>query len=342
MFELVKITVYGVRALEEPYFDRLNQYQFTCNYVRELLTHDNADAAQGADAVLVRGNCVVDRQNLQRFADWGIRAVFTRSVGYNHLDLQAAADLGITLARVPGYSPAAVAELALTLGMTQFRHVNLAVDQTRQANFTISDNLFSREIHTATVGIIGAGRIGLAEAKLYQGLGARVLAYDPRPSATAQAAVTVIPLPELLAQSDIVSLHVPYSPGKNDNLIDAEFLAQIKPGAVLVNTARGELADVSAILDALATGQLSGYGTDVFRDEGALLGKQFATLAEVPNPEARQLMAAYPKVLVTPHVGSYTAPALDDMIQISYDNFHDFFTTGTTSNAIRLPVPKAN
>jgi len=342
VFELVKITVYGVRALEEPYFDRLNQYQFTCNYVRELLTHDNVAAAKGADAVLVRGNCVVDRQNLQQFADWGIRAVFTRSVGYNHLDLQAAADLGITLARVPGYSPAAVAELALTLGMTQFRHVNLAVDQTHQANFTINDNLFSQEIHTATVGIIGAGRIGLAEAKLYQGLGARVLAYDPRPSATAQAAVTVVPLPELLAQSDIVSIHVPYFFGENDNLIDAEFLTQMKPGAVLVNTARGELADVPAILDALATGQLSGYGTDVFRDEVALLGKQFATLDEVPNPEARQLMAAYPKVLVTPHVGSYTAPALDDMIRISYDNFHDFFSTGTTRNAIRLPIPKMN
>lgn len=342
MFDLVKITAYGVRALEEPYFDRLNQDQFTCKYVRELLTHDNVAAAKGADAVLVRGNCVVDRQNLQQFADWGIRAVFTRSVGYNHLDLQAAADLGITLARVPGYSPAAVAELALTLGMTQFRRVNLAVDQTRQANFTVSANLFSREIHTATVGILGAGRIGLAEAKLYQGLGARVLAYDPRPSATAQATVTVVPLSELLAQSDIVSVHVPYFPGENDNLIDTEFLAQMKPGAVLVNTARGELADVPAILNALDTGQLSGYGTDVFRDEVALLGKQFAALDEVPNAEARQLMAAYPKVLVTPHVGSYTEPALVDMIRISYANFHDFFTTGTTSNAIRVAATKAN
>ncbi len=334
--ELVKITMYGVRALEEPYFDRLNQDYFTCKYVRELLTHDNVVAAKGADAVLVRGNCVVDRQNLQQFADWGIRAVFTRSVGYNHLDLQAAADLGITLARVPSYSPAAVAELALTLGLTLFRGVNVAADQTRQGNFTIGANLFSKEIRTATVGILGAGRIGLTEAKLYQGLGAQVFAYDPRPSQSAQATMTIVDLPELLAKSDIVSIHVPYFPGKNDNLIDPRFIAQMKSGAVLINTARGELADVTAILAALNTGQLRGYGTDVFRDEGDLLGQEFEGSSDIPNVEARQLLAAHPQVLVTPHVGSFTEPALTDMIRMSYANFHDFFTTGHTVNEIHL------
>src|SRR5699024_4394954 len=150
---------------------------FELIYVRDLLTHENVDAAAGSDAVLVRGNCVVDRQNLQVFAIQGIRAVFTRSVGFIHLDLQAAAYLGIALTRVPGYSPYAVAELAFTLGMMLFRHVNLALDQTRQADFTVGSQLFSKEIHTATVGIVGAGRIGLAEAKLYRGLGARVLGY---------------------------------------------------------------------------------------------------------------------------------------------------------------------
>jgi len=332
---MLKITAYGVRELEEPYFNRLNTAGFDLKFVRDLLTHDNVAEAADADAVLVRGNCVVDRQNLTKFADWGIKAVFTRSVGFNHMDLQAAADLNIAMARVPGYSPYAVAELAFTLGMSLFRHVNLAVNQTRQADFTIGKALFSKEIHTATVGIMGAGRIGLTEAKLYQGLGAHVLGYDPYPSPAAKAAIELVDLPTLLAQSDIISIHVPYFPGKNDNLVDADFIAQMKPGAVLINTARGELASVPAVLAGLKSGQLSGYGADVILDEVAILGKKFPRLEDLPNPEVRQLLAAYPQVLITPHVGSYTEPALEDMIRISYENFQEFFATGQTANAIQ-------
>ncbi|MCH5464369.1 NAD(P)-dependent oxidoreductase [Levilactobacillus tujiorum] len=332
---MVKITAYGVRELEEPYFQRLNTNGFELTYVRELLTHENVGAAADADAVLVRGNCVVDRQNLQQFANWGIKAVFTRSVGYNHMDLQAAADLGITLARVPGYSPYAVAELAFTLGMTMFRHVNLGITQTQQANFIVNDALFSKEIHTATVGIVGAGRIGLTEGKLYQGLGAHVLGYDPYPSAAAEAALDLVELPQLLAQSDIVSIHVPYFPGKNDDLVDADFIKQMKPGAVLINTARGELVNVSAVLAGLDSGQISGYGADVIRDEVAILGQAFASAADLPSAEVQRLLAAYPRVLITPHVGSYTEPALEDMIRISYQNFQDFFATGHTTNEIK-------
>ncbi|KJW12532.1 2-hydroxyacid dehydrogenase [Levilactobacillus spicheri] len=332
---MVKITSYGVRPIERPYFDQLNTFGFDMNYVEDLLTHDNVAASEGSDAVLVRGNCVVDRQNLQKFADWGIKYVFTRSVGYNHMDLQAGADLGIEMARVPGYSPYAVAELALTLGLNLFRHVNLAVDQTRQANFTISPAMFSKEIHTATVGIVGAGRIGLTEAKLYKALGAKVLAYDPYPSDEAKAVTELCELPELLAQSDIVSVHVPYFPGKNEDLIDADFVHQMKEGAVLINTARGELANVPAIIAGLDANHLTGYGTDVVLDEVDIIGHKFAQASDVPNDTVRQLMA-HPKVLVTPHVGSYTESALQDMISISYQNFHDILTTGQTKNAIHL------
>ncbi|WP_125574013.1 2-hydroxyacid dehydrogenase [Levilactobacillus huananensis] len=333
---MVKITSYGVRPIEEPYFDRLNQFGFDMTYVPEMLTHDNVDASKGADGVLVRGNCVVDRQNLQKFADWGIKMVFTRTVGYNHMDLQAASDLGIAMARVPAYSPFAVAELALTMGMTLFRHVNLAVDRTHQANFTVGTDLFSKEIHTATVGIMGVGRIGLTEAKLYQGLGANVVAYDPYPSPAAKETVTLCDLPTMLGQADIVSVHVPYFPGKNDNLIDAKFVEQMKPGAVLINTARGELAAIPAILQGLDTGKLTGYGADVILNEGAIFGKQFDQVRDVPNDQVQQLLARYPQVLITPHMGSYTEPALQDMISVSYQNFHDYLTTGKTRNAIHI------
>ncbi|WP_367295675.1 2-hydroxyacid dehydrogenase [Levilactobacillus yonginensis] len=331
---MVKITSYGVRPIERPYFDELNKYDFEMTYVEDLLTHDNAEASKGADAVLVRGNCVADRQNLEKFASWGIKYVFTRSVGFNHMDLQAAADLGIEMARVPGYSPYAVAELAFTLGMTLFRHVNLGISQTRQADFTISPAMFSKEIHTATVGIVGIGRIGYTEAKLYKALGAKVVAYDPYPSDAAKELAELMDLPDLLKQSDIVSIHVPYFPGKNENLVDATFVSQMKKGAVLINTARGELSNIPAILKGLDDGQIDGYGADVVQDEVNILGKKFDSVDAVPNQEVQDLLRANPKVLITPHVGSYTEPALQDMISISYDNFHDILTTGSTKNAI--------
>ncbi|WP_125582058.1 2-hydroxyacid dehydrogenase [Levilactobacillus cerevisiae] len=332
---MTKITAYGVRPIEKPYFDKLNKYNFEMTYVEDLLTHDNVEAAKGTDAVLVRGNCVVDRQNLEKFAAWGIKRVFTRSVGYNHMDLQSAAELGIQMARVPGYSPYAVAELAFTLGMTLFRHVNLGISQTRQGNFTISPAMFSKEIHTATVGIVGIGRIGYTEAKLYKALGAKIVAYDPYPSDAAKDLAEMGTLEDVLQQSDIVSIHVPYFPGKNEDLVDASFIGKMKPGAVLINTARGELANVDAILNGLDTDQISGYGADVVDDEVNIIGKSFDTEAAIPDAGVRRLVAANPKVLITPHVGSYTEPALEDMISISYDNFNEALTTGTTKNEIK-------
>jgi len=332
---MTKITAYGVRPIEKPYFDKLNKYNFDMTYVEDLLTHDNANLSQGADAVLVRGNCVADRENLEKFARWGIKTVFTRSVGYNHMDLQAAADLGITMARVPGYSPYAVAELAFTLGMNLFRHVNLGISQTRQSNFKISPEMFSKEIHTATVGIVGIGRIGFTEAKLYNALGAKIVAYDPYPSAAAQELAEMMPLEDVLRQSDIVSIHVPYFPGKNEDLVDETFISQMKPGAVLINTARGELANVDAVLKGLADKQISGYGADVVDDEVNILGHSFENSAAIPDKGVQRLVEANPNVLITPHVGSYTEPALEDMISISYENFHEVLTTGTTKNEIK-------
>lgn len=328
-----KIVAYGVRPNERAYFDRLNQGRFAMTYVEALLTHENRQLACGMDAVLVRGNCLVDRQNLEQFAAWGIRAVFTRSVGVNHIDLAAAHDLGITVARVPGYSPYAVAELALTLGLTLFRHVDTAVAQTRQGNFTVPPRLFGQELHTATVGIVGLGRIGRAEAQLYRALGARVVAFTPHPKDADRELVTFLSLPEVLAQSQLVSLHVPYLPGQNEHLVDHDFLQTLRPGAILVNTARGELVDTAAVLASLTAGRLGGYGTDVLPHEEALIGRDFSQAAAIPDPLTRQLVA-HPNVVVTPHMGSYTVTALEDMIRMSYQNFQEWFTTGHVQNEV--------
>lgn len=332
---MFKITVYGVRSNEVNYFKRLNKYSYDLNLVSEFLTHDNVETARGSDAVLLRANCVADRENLTKFNNWGIKYIFTRTVGFNHIDLEVAAEFGMKVARVPAYSPYAVAELAVTLGMMMFRHTAIETNNSHNGDFIISPNTFSKEIHTSTVGIIGTGKIGLTEASLYKGMGATVLGYDVYPTKKAEEYVSFVTQNELLAKSDIVSIHVPYFPNENENMVDEEFLSKMKSGSFLVNTARGELVDNNAVLKALQTNKLAGFATDVFKDEGKFLGKDFKS--ELPDPTLEKLRKLYPKVLITPHVGSYTSPALMDMIKISYDNFHQVLSEGHTDNDVKLP-----
>ncbi|WP_251546601.1 2-hydroxyacid dehydrogenase [Limosilactobacillus caecicola] len=331
----MKIVCYGVRPIEKAYFAKLNKYDFDLKLVEDFLTDDNVDEAAGMDAVLIRGNCAASAQNLKIFAeDYGIKYVFTRSVGYNHIDLKAAKELGIQIARVPNYSPYAVAELAMTLGMQMFRHTNIATTDSAAGNFTVTPNLFSKEIHSSTVGIIGAGKIGTAEARLYDGMGTKVIASDAHPSEQAGKYVDFMPLDDVLAESDIVSIHIPYFPGENENFIDEQFLKKMKSSAILVNTARGEIADTKAIIKAIQDGEIAGYAGDVVIDEKEIMGHQFDSVDDIPNADVRALAKLYPKVILTPHMGSFTEPALEDMISISFENFHETFTTGTNKNVL--------
>ncbi len=332
---MFKITCYGVRANEAPYFKKLNRHGYELKLIESLLTHDNVSEAQGADAVLLRGNCKGDRQNLEKLASYGIKYCFTRTVGYNHIDLKAAAELGLMVANVPGYSPNAIAELVVAMAMNLLRHITYTNLRTSQYDFQVDAAMFSKEVRNCKVGIIGTGRIGATEAMLFKGLGATVLGYDIYQSDFAKQHVQFVPLDQLLAESDIVSLHIPYFPGKNDKMVNADFIAKMKDGAILINTARGELQDNQAILAAMQSGKLSGYGTDVFSNESTIFFKKFASGDDIPDQTVRKLVDLYPRVLVTPHVGSNTDEALTNMVEQSFANFHKVLTEGHTPNEIR-------
>lgn len=334
---MVKVVCYGVRPNEVPFFEQLNKYNFDLKLVEGLLNDDNVVEAQGMDAVILRGNCKATRQNLEKFASYGIKQVHTRAVGFNNFDLQAAKDLGITVARVPGYSPNAIAELSLTMAMSLLRHVQYTADRTAKYDFRVTPTMFSKEIRNCKVGIIGTGKIGVTEAQLFKGLGADVYGYDVFQSDYAKSVVKFVELDELLATCDIVSLHVPYFPGQNDKLVNAEFLAKMKDGAIFINTARGELQDNAAILEALKSGKLEGYGTDVFPNETTIFFQTFDNGDAIPDQTVRELIDLYPRVLVTPHVGSNTDEALSNMISFSFDNLNDILTTGTCDNLVPLP-----
>ena len=329
-----KVTCYGVRKNEVEFFHKLNKYGYELNLVENLMSKENVEEAKGSDAVIVRGVCAANAENLETLSSYGIKYVFTRAAGINNIDLKTAEKLGIKVARVPGYSPNAIAELSLTLAMMLLRHTAYTVERTAKYDFRVTPTMFSKEIRNCKVGIIGVGKIGLTEAKLFKGLGAEVLGYDVYQSDEAKEIVKFVELDELLSESDIVSLHMPYIAGQNDKFVNTEFISKMKTGAILINTARGELQSNEAVLDALRANKLGGYGTDVFDNESKLFFKNHENGDQIHDQVVRQIIDFYPKVLVTPHIGSNTDEALSNMIETSFDNLNEILTTGKFKNSV--------
>lgn len=324
---MFKITVYSVREVEVPLFHELNKYNYELNLVQERLSKANVSKAEGSNAILVSAGDDTGEEILEILAGYGIKMAFTRSVGVDRFDFAAADRLAIQVANVPNYSARAVAELAFILGITLFRHISEATNNTHSGDLRIHTSYFSTEIDKATVGIVGAGTLGTAEAKLYKALGARVLAFQRHPDPTNDA-VEFADMDTLLKESDIVSIHVPHIPGKTENLIGQPEIDKMKDSAILVNTARGPVVDNEAVANSIKNHTLGGYGTDVLLDEAKVMDKKFDSLDDVPNQIDKDLMKNYPNVIVTPHMGFFTVPAVTDMISTSYENFESTIKDG--------------
>jgi D-lactate dehydrogenase len=330
-----KIICFGVRDYEIPTFQELGEkYGYQLILRSQYLNDANYADALGYANVMVRGNCVVTAENLKKLYEGGLRYYLTRTAGYNHVDLKTCRELGIQVAFVPGYSPNAIAELALTLAMSLLRHSEYTADKSAHLDFRVTDTMFSKEIRECTVGILGCGRIGYTAATLFKGLGAKVLAFDRYPNDRCKDAVTYVDLETLLRKADVISLHMNYAPGQNDDFIGAKEIAQMKDGAILINCARGELLDTKAAAAAIESGKLGGLGLDVLRGEKEIFNHSFASLAEIPDPTVQRLISLYPKVLLTPHVASATDGALRDMIEVTLKNMDEYLTVGLCRNSL--------
>ena len=331
---MIKLVCYGVRETEVKYFEEINKkFGYDIKLVTLGLNHENVKEAIGAEAVMVRGNCKADRQNLELLKANGLKYLLTRTVGFDHVDLEAVKDLDLKCARVPGYSPTAISELAVSLAMMLLRHTAYTVNRTREKNFVVDSFMFSKEVRNCTVAVLGAGRIGLTTAKLFKGLGARVIAYDVFQSDAAKEIVEFMELDQVLAEADIISVHMPYIQGVNERMINDEFIAKMKDNAILVNTSRGEVQDTEAIIRAIESGKLGGFGTDVLENEYDVFFKDLTGQA-LEDKTKEKLISLYPKVLVTPHIGSYTDEALTNMIEYSYENLREYLNDGTCKNSI--------
>lgn len=213
---------------------------------------------------------------LERLAEGGTRLIALRSAGYNHVDLLAAQRLGLSIVRVPAYSPHAVAEHAVALIMALNRCLHRAYNRTRDGNFSLH-GLTGFDLVGKTVGVIGTGQIGATFARIMAGFGCQLLAYDPYPNPQVEAlGARYLPLAELLAQAQIISLHCPLNK-QSRHLINARSLAAMQRGAMLINTGRGGLVDTPALIEALKSGQLGYLGLDVYEEEAQLFSRTAPT-----------------------------------------------------------------
>lgn len=329
-----KMICFGARDYEKPYFDKLGkQYGYEFVLRPEYLNNDCWELAKGYPIVMIRGGCHVDKEHMRLLADAGLKYYLTRTAGFSHIDVEACKELGIETAYVPGYSPNAISELALTLAMMLLRHAALATSEAKAGRFKVTNAMFSREVRGCTVGILGCGRIGCTTAELFKGLGAKVIGYDVFVSDRAKATMEMKPLEEALKESDILICHMAYVKGQNDNFIDEKKIALMKEGAILVNVARGEVLDTPAVLSAVKSGKLGGVGLDVIDHESTLFNKVFDP-AHMDTPLHQELIDLYPRVLLTPHIGSATDLALVDMIEITLKNMDEYLATGHCHNSL--------
>ena len=318
----MQIAFFGAKPYDRRSFDAANAgHGFAVHYLEPRLTPETVPLAAGMPVVCAFVNDRLTADVVAALAAGGSRMIALRCAGFNNLDLDAARAHGMTVARVPAYSPYAVVEHALALVLTLNRKTHKAYNRVREGNFAL-DGLVGFDLHGKTVGIVGTGTIGALAVGAFAGLGCRVLAFDPRenPDAIARGA-EYVPLNQLLAEADVVSLHCPLTPDTH-HLIDARSIARMKPGAMLVNTGRGALIDAPAAVRGLKEGQIGSLGIDVYEEEEGVFFEDRSANALEDDTLARLL--TFPNVLVTGHQAFLTAEALAAIAETTLANVARF------------------
>src|SRR5918993_1426542 len=273
-----RMAMFSTKPYDRRSFEAANAaHGHSLTFLEPRLTADTAVLAQGAEAACAFVNDDLSAPVLEALAAGGTRLIALRCAGFNNVDLRAAGRLGFAVARVPAYSPHAVAEFTIGLLLSLVRGIHRAHQRTRDGNFAL-DGLLGFDLHGRTAGVIGTGRIGALVARtLAAGFGCRVLAHDLRSDPALQAiGVVYTDIRTIATGADIITLHCPLTP-ETHHMVRAETLARAKPGLVLVNTSRGGLVDAEAAIEALKTGRLGGLGIDVYEQGADLFFEDFSS-----------------------------------------------------------------
>ncbi len=319
----MEIAVYDTKPFDREYLSSAaSGHDLVWRFHEFRLSVETAPAAKGAQAVCIFVNDQADRACLEVLAELDIRLITLRCAGYNNLDLAAARSLGISVVRVPAYSPHAVAEHTVGLLLTLNRKIHRAYNRVRELNFSLN-GLVGFDIHGKNVGILGTGRIGRITAQIFRGFEANVLAYDPFPSREWAEAhgIQYTDMDTLLATVDILSLHLPLSP-ESLHLLNEESIARTKPGIFILNTSRGKLIDTTALIAALKSGHIGGVALDVYEEEEGIFFQDLSGKVLLDDELSRLLVL--PNVLITAHQAFLTKEALSEIARVTTENLLHF------------------
>lgn len=319
----LQIAFYDTKPYDREYFGRENKLPGVEIRFHEFrLDAANAASAAGCRVVCVFVNDRVDSACLEALAASGVGLIALRCAGFNNVDLKAAKELGVRVVRVPAYSPHAVAEHTVALLLTLNRRIHRAFNRVRELNFSLG-GLVGFDLYGKTVGIVGTGKIGRITAEIFRGFGCRVLACDPvrQDEWAASHGVAYVFFEELLAASDVVSLHLPLTP-ETHHLLNEESIGRMKPGAWLINTSRGKLVDSAAVIRALKTSHLGGVALDVYEEEEGVFFEDHSASALQDDVLSRLL--TFPNVLITSHQAFLTHEALTAIASVTLDSIRRF------------------
>lgn len=326
------LTMFSAKSYDQEFFNAANaHYGHTIKFLAPHLDEHTVPLVADSEAVCAFVNDRLNAEVIQALAERGVRHLAMRCAGYNNVDLAAAANAGITVSRVPAYSPHAVAEhtVALLLGLN--RKVHRAYNRVRDSNFSL-EGLLGFDLFGRTVGVVGTGRIGQNVVRIMRGFGCEVLAHDLVPNeACKEMGARYVGLDSLLAESDIVSLHCPLTPDSH-HMIGKLELEKMKDGVALINTSRGALVDSQALIAGLKSGKIGYLGLDVYEEESELFFEDLSSTVIQDDVFAR--LTTFPNVIITGHQGFFTREAMHNIAETTLANIREFEQTGTCGNCV--------
>lgn len=325
----MKLLVMAHRADETAFFEKENiKYGYEIHYEPLGLSIDTVDLTVGYEAIAINAACKVDKMIAGALKRMGVKYILSRTAGVDHMDLEALHSYGIACANVPAYAPNAISEHTVMLLLMLLRKMKLQMRRMQEQYFLIN-GLRGRQLSSLTVGVIGTGRIGASTIANLKGFGCKILAYDLYENERIKESAEYATLDVLLEKSDAIVLHCPLTQ-ENHHLINAEQIAKMKDGAILVNTARGGLVDTQAVYDALQIGKLFAFGMDVYEREGDTQRKDYRE-KELDDPLLAKLLSM-DQVIYTTHTAFYTDDAIESIIATSLENLHEFEISGSCRN----------
>lgn len=335
----MRVAVFSTKSYDRQFLEVANEASggpHRLTFLEARLSAQTAPLAGDANAVCAFVNDQLDRMTLHVLAGQGTRLVVLRSAGFNNVDLKAATELGVSVARVPAYSPHAVAEHTVALILSLNRKIHRAYARVREGNFAL-EGLLGFDLKGRTVGILGTGKIGMAVARIMQGFGCQIVAHDPVADPELQGlGGRYTDVAEVLAISDIVTLHCPLT-SETRHVINAAAIARMKAGVMLINTSRGAVIDTQAVIIGLKSGAIGYLGLDVYEEEAELFFEDMSDQMIQDDVFARLL--TFPNVLITGHQGFFTADALAAIASVTIENLSSFEATGQAIH--QLPIDRS-